>query len=57
MKKAGALFRFARLRQVKSLDNIAEQDHHHIKRLIGPGLGLKSMRTARRIIAGYEIFG
>jgi len=36
--------------------NIAEQDHRRIKRLVRPGLGFKSMRTARRIIAGYEIF-
>lgn len=56
MKKAGELSRFARLRQVKYLNNIVEQDHRRIKRLVRPGLGFKSMRTARRIIAGYEIF-
>jgi hypothetical protein len=27
-----------------------------IKRLVRPGLGFKPMRTARRIIADYEIF-
>jgi IS6 family transposase len=56
MKKAGELSRFARLRQVKYLNNIVEQDHRRIKRLVRPGLGFKSMSTARRIIAGYEIF-
>jgi IS6 family transposase len=41
---------------VKSLNKIAEQYHRRIKRLVRPGLGFKSMRTAPRIIAGYEIF-
>jgi transposase-like protein len=52
MKKAGELSRFARLRQVKYL----EQDHRRIKRMVRPGLGFKSLSTARRIVAGYEIF-
>jgi IS6 family transposase len=56
MKKASELSRFARLRQVKYLNNIVVQDHRRIKRLIRPGFGFKSMRTARPIIAGYEIF-
>jgi IS6 family transposase len=56
MKNAGELSRFARLRQVKYLNNIVEQDHRRIKQLVRPDLGFKSMITARRIIAGYEIF-
>ena len=56
MKKTGELSRFVRLRQIKYLNNIVEQDHRRIKRLVRPGLGFKPMRTARRIIAGYEIF-
>ena len=56
MKKAGELSRFARLRQIKYLNNIVEQDHRRIKRLVLPGLGFKSMSAARRIISGYEIF-
>ena len=55
MKKDGELWRFAKLRQVKYLVNIVEQDHRRIKRLIRPGLGFKSFHTARRTIAGYEI--
>ncbi|CAO3424633.1 Mobile element protein [Azospirillum argentinense] len=55
MKKDGELWRFAKLRQVKYLNNIVEQDHRRIKRLVRPGLGFKSFHTARRIIAGYEI--
>lgn len=42
------------LRQVKYLNNIIEQDHRFIKKRIRPMLGLKSFRTAKRIIAGIE---
>ena len=37
-------------------NNIVEQDHRRIKRLVRPGLGFKSMSSARQIICGYEIF-
>ena len=56
MKKAGELSCFARLRQLKYVNNIVEQDHRRIKRLVRPGLGFKAMSTARQIICGYEIF-
>jgi IS6 family transposase len=55
MKRAGELWRFAKLRQVKFLNNIVEQDHRRIKRLVRPGLGFKTFVTASRTIAGYEI--
>ena len=42
------------LRQVKYLNNIIEQDHRFIKERSRPLLGLKSLRTAKRIIAGIE---
>ena len=54
MKKAGELWRRSRLRQVKYLNNIVEQDHRFVKRLIGPGLGFGGFWTARRTLAGYE---
>ena len=54
MKRAGELWRFSRLRQCKYLNNIVEQDHRRIKRLVRPGLGFGSMPTARRTLAGYE---
>ena len=41
-------------RQVKYLNNIVEQDHRFIKRLINPGLGFGSFNTARRTLKGYE---
>ncbi|WP_432613420.1 DDE-type integrase/transposase/recombinase [Azospirillum brasilense] len=55
MKKDGELWRFTKLRQRKHLNNIVEQDHRRIKRLIRPGLGFKGFHTARRTNAGYEI--
>jgi len=48
------LWRFSRLRQVNYFNNIVEQDHRRIKRLIRPGLGFGSLSTARRTLAGYE---
>ena len=43
------------LRQKKYLNNIIEQDHRGIKRLVKPGMGFGSFNTARRTIKGYEI--
>ena len=49
------MWRFARLRQAKFLNNIVEQDHRRVKRLVRPGLGFGSFWTARRTLAGYEM--
>jgi IS6 family transposase len=54
MKREGELRRVSRLRQVKYLNNIVEQDHRRLKRLVRPGLGFGSLPTARRTLAGYE---
>src|SRR3954470_17971495 len=54
MKKDKQLWRFSKLRQVKYLNNIVEQDHRRIKRLVRPGLGFKRFRTAWRTLVGYE---
>ena len=54
MKKDGELRRRSRLRLVKYLNNIVEQDHRNVKRLTRPGLGFGSFWTARRTLAGYE---
>jgi transposase-like protein len=35
MKRDGELWRFSRLRRVKYLNNIVEQDHRRMKRLVG----------------------
>ena len=43
------------LRQSKYLNNIVEQDHRAIKRIVRPILGFKSFRCASILIAGIEI--
>ena len=55
MKEDGELWRRSRLRQVKHLNNIVEQDHRRIKWLVRPGLGFGSFWTVRRTLAGYEV--
>jgi len=42
------------LRRVKYLNNIVEQDHRALKRLLNPGMGFGSFNTARRTLRGYE---
>ncbi len=54
MKAHGELRHSSRLRQAKFLNNVVEQDHRRVKRLVRPGLGFGSVRTARRTLAGYE---
>jgi transposase-like protein len=41
--------------QSKYLNNIVEQDHRHIKRIVTPMGGFRTMRTAARTIAGIEL--
>jgi transposase-like protein len=55
LRMTSGSWRFTKLRQVKYLNNMVEQDHRRIKRPVRPGLGFKSFHTARRTIAGYEI--
>jgi len=43
------------LRQNKYLNNLVEQDHRFIKRLVNSAMGFWSFNTARRTIKGYEI--
>jgi IS6 family transposase len=54
MKRDGQSWRRSKLRQVKYLNNIVEQDHRRIKRLTGPGFGFGGFWTARRTRAGFE---
>jgi transposase-like protein len=55
LKADKTLTKNAELRPVKYLNNIVEQDHRFIKRLVKPGLGFKSFYTAKRTLRGYEI--
>jgi transposase-like protein len=43
------------LRQNKYLNNMIEQEHRFLQRIIKAGLGFKSFNTARRTITGYEV--
>ena len=43
------------LRQSKYLNNLVEQDHRAIKRVVRPMLGFKCFRCARVLIAGIEL--
>ena len=52
MKGAGELWRRARLRHCKYLNNITERDRRRIKRLTGPGLGFGCARQSWRDPAG-----
>jgi transposase, IS6 family len=42
------------LRQYKYLNNLIEQDHRFIKRLVKLGMGFFSFETASRTLQGYE---
>jgi transposase-like protein len=54
LKTEKALPEETELRPVKYLNNLIEQDHRRIKRLVKPGLGFGSFHTARRTLKGYE---
>ncbi len=44
----------SKLRAVKYLNNLIEQDHRFIKRLTKAGMGFGSFYTARRTLKGFE---
>ena len=54
LKAAGKLPQGCQLRPVKYLNNLIEQDHRFIKRLLKAGLGFFSFSTAWRTLKGYE---
>ena len=43
------------IRQIKYLNNIVEQDHRSIKRIVRPTLGFQSFHTAIKTLKGIEI--
>jgi putative transposase len=53
------MYRFKRaaitIRQVRYLNNVVEQDHRAVKRVVRPMLGFKTHDTAQRTIAGIEL--
>ena len=54
LKEKKELPKKVKLRQEKYQNNIVEQNHRGIKRLVKPGMGFGSFNTARRTIKGYE---
>jgi transposase, IS6 family len=54
LKTAGVLPVACELRQSKYMNNLIEQGHRFIKRLVKPGLGFFSFETARKTLQGYE---
>ena len=53
MKKEG-MFKKTKLRTVKYLNNVIEQDHRSVKRQHRQAMGYKSLETARNTIEGIE---
>src|SRR5271167_1926855 len=54
VKAEGTLRRRCRHRPVQYLNNILEQDHRAIKRLVKAKQGFREFQAAQRTIAGYE---
>jgi transposase-like protein len=42
------------IRQIKYLNNIIEQGHRSIKRIVNPMLGFQSFRSANKTLKGIE---
>jgi len=42
------------IRQIKYLNNIIEQDHRSIKRIVNPMLGFQSFRSVNKTLKGIE---
>ena len=55
LQQESVLPRTCKLRSSKYLNNIVEQDHRFIKRLVRPGLGFGCFHTAWRTLRGYEV--
>ena len=55
LKASGVLPEGVKLRQVKYLNNLIEQDPRFIKRLVKSGMGFFSVETAERMLQGYEV--
>ncbi len=55
LKAVGAVPASCELRQSKYLNNLVEQDHRFLKRLVKPGMGFFSFETAGNTLQGYEV--
>ena len=48
------LYNYRAILMCLAINNIIEQDHRHIKRIIKPIMGFKSFLSAKATIAGYD---
>ncbi|MGB5770003.1 MAG: IS6 family transposase [Crocosphaera sp.] len=55
LKQEKKLKEDSELRRVKYLNNLIEQDHRRVKKIIKAGLGYQSFRTAWKTIRGIEM--
>lgn len=55
LNATGDLLHHVELKQVKYLNNLIEQDHRSVKRLIRPGMDFFSFETAWRTLQGFEV--
>ena len=51
----GCTFTQIHIRQIKYLNNIVEQDHRGIKRIVKPMMGFKAFHSAEATLAGIEL--
>ncbi len=54
LKNEKQLSKNVEIRQVKYVNNIVEQDHRSIKRIVNPMLGFQSFRSASKTLKGIE---
>jgi transposase-like protein len=54
LREEETLLETTELRQVKYLNNIVEQDHRTVKRIVKPMMGLKTFNSPRRTLRGIE---
>lgn len=54
LKEEETIAQETELRQNKYLNNIVEQDHRNIKRIVRPMMGFQSFNSARRTLRGIE---
>lgn len=54
LKQEKTIEKETELRQSKYLNNVIEQDHRNIKRIVKPMMGFKTFNSARRTLSGIE---
>ena len=47
---------FFQIRQIKYLNNVVEQDHRAVKRIVNPMMGFKAFQSAEATLAGIELY-